>query len=305
MSSVLCIGSAVLDLIALIDEPLEQDQRISALDAMIGAGGLAATAAVAIARLGVPVSIVATIGDDEASRLIREGLEREGVGTATLRSVPGRPMMSSALVDRATGQRAIVSFRPDHAVPQIDAAVLRAAREAAWLHVDHLGMPAVAALREAGIATPVSLDHGVTTSGLELRDVSLYAPTEARLLERYPGRGLREAIAAALEEGPAIVAVTQGGAGSLAGYRPTLGADLSFVEMPAYHVDVRSTLGAGDVFHGALVAGLVRGLDVPHALRHANAAAALSCRALDGRSAIPTWPELEGFLASNPRGALS
>ena len=58
-----------------------------------------------------------------------------------------------------------------------------------------------------------------------------------------------------------------------------------------------STLGAGDVFHGALLASLVRGLEIADALRHANAAAALSCRALDGRSGIPTWPELEAFLA--------
>jgi len=58
-----------------------------------------------------------------------------------------------------------------------------------------------------------------------------------------------------------------------------------------------STLGAGDVFHGALLACFVRGLELRDALRHANACAALSCRALDGRSAIPTWNELEQALA--------
>jgi sugar/nucleoside kinase (ribokinase family) len=56
---------------------------------------------------------------------------------------------------------------------------------------------------------------------------------------------------------------------------------------------VVSTLGAGDVFHGALLASLVRQASLDAALRAANAAAALSCRALDGRSAIPTLDELE------------
>jgi sugar/nucleoside kinase (ribokinase family) len=53
-------------------------------------------------------------------------------------------------------------------------------------------------------------------------------------------------------------------------------------------VEIVSTLGAGDVFHGALLAGLVHDLPLREALVQANACAALSCRALDGRSAIPT-----------------
>ena len=53
-----------------------------------------------------------------------------------------------------------------------------------------------------------------------------------------------------------------------------------------------STLGAGDVFHGALLAGLVQGRPLRETLELANTAAALSCRALDGRSAIPTLAEL-------------
>jgi sugar/nucleoside kinase (ribokinase family) len=63
------------------------------------------------------------------------------------------------------------------------------------------------------------------------------------------------------------------------------------VSAPAFPVDVVSTLGAGDVFHGALLAQLVRDVPLPDAL--ANACAALSCRALDGRSAIPTGEELD------------
>ena len=52
------------------------------------------------------------------------------------------------------------------------------------------------------------------------------------------------------------------------------------------------TLGAGDVFHGAFLAALARGCELPVALAKANRCAALSCRALDGRSAIPDWSEL-------------
>jgi sugar/nucleoside kinase (ribokinase family) len=56
--------------------------------------------------------------------------------------------------------------------------------------------------------------------------------------------------------------------------------------------DLVSTLGAGDVFHGALLAELARDAPLADALSVANHVAALSCRALDGRSAIPTREEL-------------
>jgi len=51
------------------------------------------------------------------------------------------------------------------------------------------------------------------------------------------------------------------------------------------------------VFHAALVVCLERGLDLRAALVRANACAALSCRALDGRSAVPSWDELEEAVA--------
>jgi sulfofructose kinase len=64
------------------------------------------------------------------------------------------------------------------------------------------------------------------------------------------------------------------------------------VEAPGVAVDVVSTLGAGDVFHGALLARFVDNAPLHDALAFANAYAALSCRALDGRSAIPSAQEV-------------
>jgi sugar/nucleoside kinase (ribokinase family) len=52
-----------------------------------------------------------------------------------------------------------------------------------------------------------------------------------------------------------------------------------------------------------LLAALVRGDDVPQALRWANAAGALACRALDGRTALPTADELTSFLGQSARRA--
>jgi sugar/nucleoside kinase (ribokinase family) len=116
----------------------------------------------------------------------------------------------------------------------------------------------------------LSVDAGNPVDNLAIEDVTLYAPTEAS----DDGRRAK------------VTVVTRGADGC------TAYVDGERFDVPGHPVDAVSTLGAGDVFHGALVACLDRGLELREALEKANAAAALSCRALDGRSAIPTWKEL-------------
>jgi sugar/nucleoside kinase (ribokinase family) len=133
----------------------------------------------------------------------------------------------------------------------------------------------------------VSVDGGNPIEGLDLQDVSLYAPTAERLLAEF---GTAEA---ALEAGAELVVVTHGEHGSTA-----TTSDGKRVEAPGVPCDgFVSTLGAGDVFHGALLAYLVWGARLQDALLAANTAASLSCRALDGRTAIPTFDELERSLS--------
>ena len=68
---------------------------------------------------------------------------------------------------------------------------------------------------------------------------------------------------------------------------------------PAHTSPILSTLGAGDVFHGALVAAVVKGLTLDQQLAFANVTAALSCRGLDGRSRIPSLAEVEAAMPAN------
>ena len=67
--------------------------------------------------------------------------------------------------------------------------------------------------------------------------------------------------------------------------------------VPALKTEIVSTLGAGDVFHGALVATQIWNKPIEEAVTIANTVAGLSCRALDGQSGIPTKAELAAFLA--------
>ena len=61
-------------------------------------------------------------------------------------------------------------------------------------------------------------------------------------------------------------------------------------------VDITHDIGSQDVFHGAFTFGLARGWDVARNARFASAVAALKCRALGGRTGIPTYDEVVEFL---------
>jgi sulfofructose kinase len=124
--------------------------------------------------------------------------------------------------------------------------------------------------------------------------VDLFVPTDRQMALRYPGVDLAVALENdSMKAGNTVVA-TQGSAGS-AGFSPETG----LVTAPGFKVDVTSTLGAGDVFHGALVAQLIQGHELQVAMRRANAVAALSCRGLDTQSRIPTTTELDAYLEAH------
>jgi sulfofructose kinase len=275
VTDVVCVGLATLDTIYRVPSLPERDGRVVASERVVAGGGPAATAAVAAARLGIDVSFVGAVGDVETGARVREGLEQEGVDVSGLRVVRGAGTPQSTILVEADGARAIIH---DSGTARLEPVEV----DAAWVHVDHVGY---AALGRGGAR--VSIDGGNPIGKLDLAGVFLYAPTAGALERDFGGDARR-----ALDAGAELVIVTRGASGSVAydGART--------IEAPPFRAtDLVSTLGAGDVFHGALLAALVEEQPLAEALRFANAAAALSCRALDGRSAIPTREEVEAALA--------
>jgi sugar/nucleoside kinase (ribokinase family) len=243
---IVCVGLATRDTIYRLPEFPPSDGRVIATERVVAGGGPAATAAVAIARLGVPVRFVGVVDGDLP-------------GVETVR-IDGRMVESTILVHGS--ERAIVTEPPPTFTCPAEALA-----GAEWVHVDHVGYPAVLGACDD---SSLSVDGGFPME-LDLDRVELYSPPESL----DDGRRAR------------VTVVTRGAAGCTA----YIGDER--IDVPGEPIaDLVSTLGAGDVFHGALLAARVRGLDWPDALRAANRTAALSCRALDGRSAIPTWDEI-------------
>ena len=251
--TIVCVGLATRDTIYAVSRHPGADDLVVADDRVVAGGGPAATAAVAMARLGAEVRFVGVVdGDLEGVEVVR---------------MPGTMVESTILV--GDGTRAIVTEKPTQF--SVGADVLA---DAEWVHVDHVGYAALQPdCFAAGV--PISVDGGHPIPTLDVDAIELFAPPQ----ERDDGRRAK------------ITVVTRGADGCTA----YVGGE-SF-DLPGTPIETVSTLGAGDVFHGALVVSLARGLELRDALVRANACAALSCRALDGRSAIPSWDELEAAVA--------
>jgi len=289
-----CVGVITIDTIALVDKYPDEDERVLADEIIRAGGGPAAVAAVALSRLGISTAIVGTIGDDADGKEVLRIFVQEGVDTSGI-SIGATPTAGSVIVaSKEHSARAISTRQPVTQAAMNDAAKQLIA-SAQWVHVDHVG---VKRLVEAGISRGkgplISFDAGYGVETFDPIVVDLFVPTDRQMALRYPGIDLAVALENdSMKAGNTVVA-TQGSAGS-AGFSPETG----LVTAPGFKVDVTSTLGAGDVFHGALVAQLIQEHPLQEAMRRANAVAALSCRGLDGQSKIPTTTELNAYLEAH------
>jgi sulfofructose kinase len=283
-----------MDTIVLVDRYPDEDERVLANEIARAGGGPAAVAAVAMSRLGIKSAIVGTIGDDADGKEVLRIFAQEGVDTSGI-AIGSTATAGSVIVASKEHSARAISTRQ----PVAQAAMNEAAKEliasAQWVHVDHVG---INRLDEVGISRgngpQISFDAGYGVETFDPILVDLFVPTDRQMALRYPGIDLAVALENDSMKAANTVVATQGSAGS-AGFSPETG----LVTAPGFKVDVTSTLGAGDVFHGALVAQLIQGHPLQKAMRRANAVAALSCRGLDGQSKIPTTTELNAYLEAH------
>ena len=293
-SEVVSIGVSVADHLWLCDEPMVGTLGLAA-DYLCQGGGLAATAAVAAARLGASVEMWTRVGDDAAGRFILDQFAREGVDVSQATVCPdGRSPVCGVTVDRVAGERYFRFFPGRGLDPSPDGLDFGRLDAAKAVLVDgwwpEAQMPAARRARERGV--PVCGDfESLDADRLALARHVDYPIYPAECAEQVGGsRAPDENLRKLAELGGVAPMVTLGDQGCVWLERGEVR------RCPAFEVEVVDTTGCGDVFHGAFAVGLARGWDVARAARFASAAAALKCRALGGRTGIPTCAEVAAFL---------
>ncbi len=272
------------------------------LDAHVqAAGGQTASAMVALKRLGLRTSYAGRFGSDAEGRFGRETLEAEGVDLEFAETVQGaRNQIAFILIDARSGERTILWERDARlAYTPEDAPVALAARGRV-LHLDAHDPPACARLARAARAagTIVSVDIDNIYEGLpELLPFIDVLISSSEFPRRLTGIADERAALAELKtrlHRDSVVGLTRGARGALLYHAG------AFIESAAFPVPggCRDTTGAGDAFHAGFLYGLLQGEEIETCLTLGCAVAALKCRDLGARAALPTAHELNQFLTA-------
>jgi sulfofructose kinase len=274
------------------------DSKIRFTEHVQATGGQTATALVTLRRLGFETAYAGRFGSDAEGRFGLASLKSEGVDTEFAEVLEGaRNQIAFIIIDERNGERTIIWDRDERLAYRREEAPVSLARRGRVLHLDAHDPPACAEMARAARAagTIVSADIDNIYEGLPellpLIDVLISS-------KEFPSRltGIQDARAALLEirarYGSRVVGMTRGTEGAV------ILCEGEFIESRAYGVPgvCRDTTGAGDAFHGGFLCGLLRGQDLETTLRIANATAALKCRGLGARTALPTQAELDEFL---------
>jgi len=292
------VGQNSLDRVCRVDGPPVLAGKAVIHEYAERPGGQVATAALAGARLGLRTAYAGAVGDDAAAGKVLDPLRRAGIDVSGVKRVVGvRTQLAVVLVDRSSGERSVLWYRePELQLRPAD--LSRAAIESARaLHLD-AGDPEAAAwaagvARAAGVA--VFLDADTPGPGVLalLRQVDF--PIVSREFAESFGED-RSLPAPLAELAGRLLVVTLGAHGAIAH------SGDGVIESPGFRVEAVDTTGAGDAFHGAFIWAALEGWGAEAALRAANAAAAMNCRAEGAQGGLPTRAELEAFLKENEPG---
>ncbi|GAP06908.1 sugar kinases, ribokinase family [Anaerolinea thermolimosa] len=294
------LGMATIDvLVRLTEMPTwEKNTRIEEL--ILDGGGPVGTALVAAARLGARTGFYGTAGNDPTADFKLHLFEKEGIDIShVLRRPLPEPQIILVCVHSQTGERTFFGTPSTGAFPlqpeELDRSYIT---QAEILHLDgfhpRAAIQAARWMREEGKL--VVLDAGKTEAEVSpsIRElipfvhVLISGDGFSRALTGI--NDLHQAGQCILLMGPRIYVETLGERGSF-----TISCDEAFFT-PAYPVKVVDTTGAGDVFHGAFLVGLLKRWPLREIARFASAVAAIKCTSLGGRRGIPSLPEVEEFL---------
>lgn len=287
------LGTIVRDELLFVDGFPTADSKTTAVAYQPQVGGPVPTALAQLAKLGYTTEFLGCWGNDLIGDAIEADLRRARIGfdRSDCRRLD-RSGFAQIWVDAARGTRAVVAVPPD-GVP-VESAAIEFGRRARWLHTDGWGGPAVMAAAEATVAAGgiVSLDTGSpkpTTERL-LRLARVVNAPRHFFREFFGTNDVANGVRQLREMGPWLVTVTDGPAGA------GIWVDDFALWLDAPHLPVVDTCGAGDIFCGGLIDGVLNGLEPSDILRGAMGTACWKIGRTGNRDALCDRAELTDFV---------
>ena len=286
---------------------LEYGGKMHVNEIEITVGGGALNTAITFARQGMDAAAIVRVGRDDPGRRVRSRLEEMGVGTDLMAYSETSGTGYSTIITTFTGERTVLVHRGAARELNEDDIPWERTAEVGWMYVGALAggswrlYPKLGRFAgEHGIKLALNLGTSQIEQGLEDHRDLLYNThvifqnvEEMRALTGVkPDRGdgdVREMCRQVHECGVDIVVITDGPRGAMAS------DGRAHYTIPAYDVEVRATVGAGDAFASGFISALWHGKCVEEALRLAAANSASVISHPGANRGILNWDEALQF----------
>jgi ribokinase len=285
MAARVCVvGSVNMDHVFTVASLPRPGETVMASSVRLIPGGKGGNQAVAAARAGADVQLVAALGDDPTGDQLRAHLRDNGVGLNGVSGVPGPSGLAVIAVD-ASGENTIVVAPGANARLTVQSPQARAVISDSDALLLQLEIPVTTAIDAARLAreTGALVIVNASPSGSAPHDlISLAQLADVVVVNEDEARDWHWPVT--------HLVITRGKRG--ASY---LGEDERF-DVPAPVVEAVDTTGAGDVFAGVLAAEWSAGHEA--ALRRACAAGALATTVRGAGDCAPFAEAIDGAVAT-------
>ena len=289
------MGLNSVDFLSVVPEFPTPNSKMKMLRFSKQGGGQVATALVALSRWGVKTKYIGKVGEDELGQFSLHSIRQEGVDVSSVTIEPNTTnQFAMIIVDGPSGDRTILWNRDERLICREGELRKEEVCSGKLLHLDghdiHAALQCARWAKEEGIPTVVDLDKVEPLTSDLIKEID-FVITSSRFPMLYTGiPDLKKALGELQKHTSGFLCSTLGHEGAVALVNGEI------LSVKGFEVNVVDTTGAGDVFHGGFIYGLLKNWEVEEILRFANAVAALKCRDLGGRKGIPTLEEVQRFL---------
>lgn len=296
---IVVVGSTNMDYVLKTNELPKLGETLSAMSFNTVFGGKGANQAVAAARLGAEVTMIAAVGDDSIGEQLKDNLAKESINVEGVNVVEG-PSGVAMITVADNGDNTIVVY--PGANGKIDEKWLEA-NEALIMSADcilvQLEIPINVVMKAVKIASDNNVKVIFNPAPAKefpndiFKYVDIITPNETELKKISGKEDIKEGAMELIERGANSVVVTLGEQGSM-----YIDKD-NTISAGSFTVKSIDSTAAGDAFNAALGIKLIESDDIEDGLKYSNAVGALVTTKLGAQTSLPFKNEVETFIKNN------
>lgn len=291
MKKILCVGHSAYDITYLLPNFPIENKKYRALERIMVSGGPAGNASYLLGKYGQEVSYITRLGNDVYGNEILNDMRSMKVDIKNIIMKDEYVTPCSLIIaNGGNGSRTIINYREEKRSENIKFIY---EKEPEILHFDGHELDLALEAIKLFPKTIKVLDAGTYKEGTvvlgTLVDYLICSEDFAKdycKIDKIEEENFLETLLKLKELNKNTIIITLGERGSI---MEENGKVRKFKAFKAKAID---TTGAGDIFHGAFVYGLSKGMTIEKNIEFASACASLSVEKLGGRNSIPEIEEV-------------